>query len=119
MQPFWFLLTWISILWYAFLVVYVGWNHWWWAVDTGDSSRSYPHAVADSLFIASAAWLSSRCASHGSAVEACNARGRRDRAQAHSRNDRRAHTRAPVDSTAARSRSTTASATTRETPASA
>ena len=28
-QPFWFLLTWISILWYGFLVFYVGWNGFW------------------------------------------------------------------------------------------
>lgn len=25
-QPFWFALTWISILWYGFLVFYVGWK---------------------------------------------------------------------------------------------
>ncbi len=28
-HPFWFLLTWISILWYGFLVFYVGWNGFW------------------------------------------------------------------------------------------
>ena len=28
-QPFWFLLTWICILWYAFLVLYVGWKGFW------------------------------------------------------------------------------------------
>jgi hypothetical protein len=26
---FWFLLTWISILWYGFLVFYVGWKGFW------------------------------------------------------------------------------------------
>jgi hypothetical protein len=25
-QPFWFFLTWISILWYAYLVFHVGWK---------------------------------------------------------------------------------------------
>lgn len=25
-QPFWFFLTWISIFWYGFLVLYVGWK---------------------------------------------------------------------------------------------
>jgi hypothetical protein len=28
-QPFWFLLTWISIGWYALLVFYVGWKGFW------------------------------------------------------------------------------------------
>ncbi|MEW5976813.1 MAG: hypothetical protein AB1898_13500 [Acidobacteriota bacterium] len=25
-QPFWFFLTWVCILWYGFLVFYVGWK---------------------------------------------------------------------------------------------
>jgi len=28
-QPFWFLLTWSSIVWYGFLVFYVGWKGFW------------------------------------------------------------------------------------------
>jgi hypothetical protein len=28
-QPLWFSLTWISILWYGFLVLYVGWHGLW------------------------------------------------------------------------------------------